>query len=105
MCRSGHLSCIQGEVGEPGGALAARHDEVQSTVERREEVQTTEGGGGGGRSFGEAQSVVENDEPIDEALIRGISVRVDAVSSEAAAMGTKRRRVRSSSSGSLPLAR
>jgi hypothetical protein len=85
--------------------LAARRDEVQPAVERRGEVQTTGGGGGGGRSSGEAQSVAENDEPINEALIHGISMWVDAVSSKVAATGTKRRRSRSSSSGSLPLAR
>jgi hypothetical protein len=84
---------------------AARHDEVQSAAERREEVQTTGGGGGGGRLSGEAQSAAENDEPIDEALIHGISVWADAASSEVTATGTKRRRSRSSSSGSLPLAR
>jgi hypothetical protein len=81
--------------------LAARRDEVQPAVERRGEVQTTGGGGGGGRSSGEAQSVAENDEPINEALIHGISMWVDAASSKVAATGTKRRRSRSSSSGSL----
>jgi hypothetical protein len=60
---------------------------VQSVAERREEVQTTGGGGGGGQSFGEAQSAAENDGPVDEALIHGISVWADAASSEAAAMG------------------
>jgi hypothetical protein len=62
------------------------------------------------------QSAKENDEPVDEAPIHGISVQADAASSEAAATGTKWRQLRSSSShsrpklepsssGSLPLAR